>query len=343
MSRLKNLLGLITRERPRVGQTPSDVVFRENKWSLLRYRSSARIHPIPILLVPSLINRHYVLDLMPGKSLVEYLVAQGHDVFCIDWGTPGDEDRFLSFDAIVDGYLGRALKQTAKHSGAPKAHVLGYCMGGTLAAIHAAKYPQRFASFAALAAPVHFAQAGILGELTRSHSFDVEALLAATGNAPWQLIQSAFNLLRPTLPLQKAVMVVDRADNTEFLDGFLALETWGNDNVAIPGEFYRRYLQDLYREDALIKGRLRLSNTPVHLKNLTCPTLVVTFEHDNIVPTRSAAPLLDLISSEVKQHLHLPGGHVGAVVSKHAAKTLWPKLDAFWAQHTPSASLRAAR
>jgi len=345
MSRLKNLLGLITREKSRVGQTPSDVVFRENKWSLLRYRprASGLSQPTPVLLVPSLINRHYVLDLMPGKSLVEYLVAQGHDVFCIDWGTPGDEDRFLSFDAIVDGYLGRALKQTAKHAGAAKAHVLGYCMGGTLAAIHAAKHPQRFASFAALAAPVHFVEAGVLAGWTRSKAFDVEALLAACGNAPWQLIQSAFTMLRPTLPLSKAVMVVDRAESSEFLDGYLALETWGSDNVAIPGEFYRRYLQDLYRDDALIKGTLCLSGEPVNLKHVTCPTLVVTFEHDNIVPTKSAAPLLDLISSAAKQHLHLPGGHVGAVVSKHAAKTLWPKLAAFWAQHTPAASLRAAR
>lgn len=344
MSRAKNLLGLITRPKSKVGLTPCDVVFRENKWSLLRYRPrpAGIAFTTPVLLVPSLINRHYVLDLMPGKSLAEYLVAQGHDVFCIDWGTPGDEDRFLSFDDIVDGYLGRALKQASRLAGSARTHVLGYCMGGTLAAIHAARYPERFASFAALAAPVHFADAGLLSGMSRSKSFDLDALLAACGNVPWQLIQSAFQLLRPTLPLSKAVMVVDRAENEEFLDGYLALETWGNDNVAIPGEFYRRYLQELYRDDALVKGTFRLGGERVSLSKITCPTLVVTFQHDNIVPTACAAPLLSLISSRDKQHLDLPGGHVGAVVSKHAGKTLWPQLSAFWATREAT-TLRAAR
>ncbi len=86
-----------------MGQTPADVACHENKWKLLRYRARPQglAFKTPVLLVPSLINRHYVLDLMPGKSFAEYLVAQGLDVFCIDWGTPGDEDRFLTFDDVV--------------------------------------------------------------------------------------------------------------------------------------------------------------------------------------------------------------------------------------------------
>ncbi len=344
MSRLKSLLGLITRPKPKVGLTPADVVFRENKWSLLHYRPrpSGLAFTTAVLLVPSLINRHYVLDLMPGKSLVEYLVAQGHDVFCLDWGIPGPEDRYLSFEAITDGYLGRALRKTAALSAASRVHVLGYCMGGTLAAIHAARHPERFASFAALAAPVHFAEAGMLSGWSRSNALDLDAMLAACGNVPWQLIQSAFGLLRPTMPLSKAVMVIDRAESREFLDAFVALETWGSDNVPIPGQFYRRYLQDLYRDDALINGTFSLGGQRVNLSSICCPTLVVTFESDNIVPTACATPLLSLISSRDKQHLHLPGGHVGAVVSMHAAKGLWPQLSTFWALHDAPA-LRAAR
>ena len=137
-------------------------------------------------------------------------------------------------------------------------------------------------------------------------------------------------------------MVVDRAANDEFLEGHLALEAWGSDNVNIPGEFYRRYLQELYRDDALVKGTFCLGGQRVSLSKISCPTLVVTFEHDNIVPTASSAPLLDLVSSRDKQHLHLPGGHVGAVVSKHAAKTLWPQLSGFWARREAPA-LRTAR
>ena len=141
--RWRNLLGMVKRPKPVVGATPADVVHRENKWSLLRYRARPEgvAYATPVLLVPSLINRHYVLDLQPGRSIAEALVARGHDVFIIDWGTPGPEDRLLSFDTITDTYLGRAIRVAAQHGARAKAHVLGYCLGGTLAVVHAAVRP----------------------------------------------------------------------------------------------------------------------------------------------------------------------------------------------------------
>ncbi len=332
---LRNLLSLPLRKKPEVGTTPADVVWEENKWRLLRYRPRAEglAHSTPMLLVPSLINRHYVLDLMPGKSFAEFMVARGFEVFCIDWGTPGDEDRYLTFDDIVDRALGRAIRLAGQRAPGHKVHLLGYCMGGTLAAIHTAVHPERVASMVALAAPVRFDDGSLLSKWTNSGGFDVDVLVDAVGTVPWQLLQSAFQLLRPTLSLSKAVSLLDRAWNDEFLDGFLALETWGNDNVSLPGEFYRRYIKDLYQANGLLDGRVFLSGKRVDLQKISFPTLAVTFEHDNIVPARSAAALVDAIGSSQKQHLHLPGGHVGAVVSKHAAKTLWPQLEAFFGTH----------
>lgn len=339
---LAKLAARMTRPLPAVGQTPADVVHRENKWRLLRYRPRAAglSWKTPILLVPSLINRHYVLDLMPKKSFVEFLVGEGHDVFMIDWGTPGPEDRYLTFDELCDGYLGRALRLA---SGRKKAHLLGYCLGGTLAAIHAAARPEHVASLTALAAPVRFDDDGLLAAWTRSPRFDVGALTRAFGNVPWQLMQSAFHMLRPTLGLSKTVHLLDRAWDDDFLDGFLALETWGNDNVSFPGEAYRRYVEELYRADALARGTFTLSGRPARLEEIRCPVLAVTFEHDGIVPWRSAAALLDLCGATDKERIHLPGGHVGAVVSRAAAKGLWPKLSAWWAARDGVAPAGRAR
>jgi polyhydroxyalkanoate synthase len=329
IKRLTNLAGLLKRPRPAVGTTPADVVHAENKWKLLHYRRTTPAkYRTPVLFVPSLINRHYVLDLLPGKSFAEWLVAQGHDVFCVDWGTPGPEDRYLTFDDVCDTYLGRAIRKT----GAPKAHVLGYCMGGTLTAIHAAAHPERFASLVALAAPVSFAEAGMLGAWTQSKQFDPKSLVAALGNVPWQLLQSTFQMLRPTLNLSKTVAMIDRAYDDEFLDGFLALETWGNDNVSFPGEVWRTWVEQLYRGDAFVRGEMTLGGHPARMQDIDCPLLVVSFEHDSIVPRATATPLLDLAGSADKQELHLSGGHVGAVVSRGAAKKLWPALSGFWAQ-----------
>ncbi|HEX7665959.1 MAG TPA: alpha/beta fold hydrolase [Polyangiaceae bacterium] len=342
-ARLKNLLGLATRKRPEVGVTPADVVHQENKWKLLRYRRSVPVkHATPILFVPSLINRHYVMDLVPGKSMAEWFVAQGHDVYCIDWGTPSDEDRFLTFDDVCDKYVARALRVACKTAGSEKAHVLGYCLGGTLAVIHAAARPERIASMALLAAPVSFKDDGPLAAWTQNPEFDPEAITKAFGNAPWPLLQGAFHMLRPTLNLAKAVHLIDRAWNDEFLDGFLALETWGNDNVSFPGRAFVRYIKDLYQRDALVTGEMRLGGRPAKMESIACPLLAVSFEHDNIVPWKSAALLVDRAASSDKTHVKLPGGHVGAVVSKQAAKGLWPMLSKFFVDHEATPTVEPA-
>jgi poly[(R)-3-hydroxyalkanoate] polymerase subunit PhaC len=333
MRRWLNLATLGAR-RPEVGQTPADAVHRENKWRLLRYRKppGAPKFATPIVMVPSLINRHYVLDLLPGKSFVEYLAHRGHDVFMIDWGTPGDEDRYLDFDTVCDTYIGHALHVATRDTGTPRAHLFGYCLGGTLTAIHAAARPERVATLMALAAPIAFSDGGLLSTWTRTRAFDVDALVDGFGNVPWQLMQTSFHLLRPTLALSKSVHLLDRAWDDQFLDGFLALEKWGSDNVSFPGECYRRYIKELYRDDALVKGTLTLSGRPARLESIRCPTLAVTFEHDNIVPGPSAAALVDHVGSADKQRLHLPGGHVGAVVSRKASEGLWPTLSKWWAE-----------
>ncbi len=343
IGRLMNLAGLLTRRKPAVGATPADVVHAENKWKLLRFRPRAAglAHATPILLVPSLINRWYVLDLMPGKSFVEFLVSRGHDVYVIDHGTPGDEDRYLGFDDIVDGYLGRALRVAAKTStGDPRAkvHVLGYCMGGTMAAIHAAAHPERFASLVAVAAPIRFDSGGddgLLAAWSRSPTVELDAVVAGVGNMPWELMQSTFLLLRPTMQLSKAVHLMDRAGKAwddEFLDGFLALETWGNDNVSFPGAAWRRYIRELYREDRLFRGTFALNGRPAQLSSIVAPTLAVTFEHDAIVPKAMASVLVEQVGATDKEHVHLPGGHVGAMVSRSASRGLWPKIAEFWEQ-----------
>lgn len=339
MKGLPALLSLFGKAPPEVGITPAEVVHAENKWRLLRYlrpEGAPARWRTPLLLVPSLINRHTVLDLRPGKSFAEYMVQRGHDVFCIDWGTPGDEDRDLSLDEVWDGYLGRAVRRSARAAGGEQVHLLGYCMGGTMTAAYAAARPERVASLTTLAAPIRFGEGdeggGMLASWSRTPTFDPAALLAAFGNVPWPLMQAAFHLLRPTLTLSKAVHLLDRAWDDESLDGFLALERWGADNVAFPGACWKRYIEELYRADALARGTFRLAGHPAKLEAITCPTLCVTFEHDTIVPWRGAKELVDRVGATDKQWLHLKGGHVGAVVSRAASKGLWPTISEFLAQ-----------
>jgi polyhydroxyalkanoate synthase len=330
---VRGLAAAFGRPTPLVGQTPCDVVHEEQRWRLLRYvaRPEGVAFRTPVLLIPSLINRHYVLDLMPGKSFAEALVAAGHDVFIIDWGTPEDEDRWVTFEDVVVHAIARALRVTTRTAGSEQAHVLGYCLGGTLALLHAAIAPQRIASLVLVAAPVDFHDGGLLSRWTNTRSLDTAAFVNGAGNVPWQLMQGAFQLLRPTLPLAKAVSLAQKAWDDQFLDGFFALETWGNDNVSFPGACWRTYVEELYRKNALVRGTLRIGAHPVVLDAITCPVMCVTFEHDDIVPHKSASILMEHIASADAEHVHLPGGHVGAMVSSSAAKKLWPRMRAFWA------------
>jgi polyhydroxyalkanoate synthase len=328
---LAALLRRVPRGAPAVGTTPHTVVWSENKWRLLRFRATAAPrHATPVLLVPSLINRWYVLDLGPGRSLVEWLAAQGHDVFCIDWGSPGPEDRFLTWDDIAGRYLGRAIRVVARH-GNGGVHLLGYCLGGTLAVSHvAAELSDEVVSLIALATPIDFEHAGIMATWTRSGSFDVRTLVDALGNVPWQLLQASFHLIRPTLTATKMVALLDRAWDDEFLEGFLAAERWGNDNVAFPGACYAQYIEELYRANRLLAGTFAVCGRRAALANVRCPTLAIAFEHDHIVPLACAAPLLDRVGSRDKQLLVQSGGHVGAVVSRKASQRLWPEMSRFW-------------
>jgi polyhydroxyalkanoate synthase len=326
------LLRRAPRGLPPVGQTPHAVAWSENKWRLLRFTPAHRRFARPILLVPSLINRWYVLDLGPGRSLIEWLVAQGHEVYCIDWGTPGAEDRYLTWDDIGGRYLGRAVRLCARHSPTGDVHVLGYCLGGTLATTYVAAFPDGVASLLALAAPIDFAHAGIMATWTRTRSFDVGAITSAFGNVPWPLMQASFKMMRPTLDATKLVGLLDRAWDDEFLDGFLATERWGNDNVSFPGACYARYIKELYRGNALVANTFTLLGRPARLSQITCATLALAFADDHIVPVPSAAPLIDLVGARDKQLIVDRGGHVGAVVSRKAAERLWPALHTFWAQ-----------
>jgi polyhydroxyalkanoate synthase len=308
------------------------VVHQEQQWSLLRYRARPQglAFKTPILLVPSLINRHYVLDLMPGKSFVEFLRDRGHDVFILDWGRPRPQDKHQTFDQLCGSALGRAIRRSASCAGSRKVHLLGYCLGATFTTIHACVYPEHIASMVALAPPISFSDDGLLATWMRLDSLKVDKVLSAFGNMPWPLMQLAFHSLRPTLNLTKLVGVLDMAGDDAFLDGFLAIETWGNDNVSFPGACFARYIRDLYQNNALVEGRFMLDGRAALLSNIRCPLLSVTFKHDTIVPYESSAPLVEMASSEDKTQWDLDGGHVGAVVSRKASTKLWPALAEWW-------------
>jgi polyhydroxyalkanoate synthase subunit PhaC len=310
--------------RPALMPTPKDVIAREGTASLLRFVGSGPRRGRPILLVPSLINQWYVLDLRAGASLVTALVDAGLDVYCLDWGAPEAEDRFRTWDDVL-ARLDRMVRRTMRSANAQAVALLGYCMGGTLATIYSALFPERVVGLVDLAGPIDFSHGGMLRTMVDRRWFDADAI-AAAGNVSPEQMQSGFGALRPTLEIGKWVALPDLATDPAALAGFRALDAWASDNIPFPAAAYRTYIGELYQDNRLVAGTHRALGRSVTLRAIQCPTAVVVADRDTICPPAAATALLDHVGTSDRTTMRVPGGHVGAVVGGRAARELYPAL-----------------
>lgn len=323
----------------RVAPTPKDTVHKDGKGSLYRFRGrgSAPGQHVPVLLVPSMINRWYVLDLREGASLAAALsTGAPWDTFCFDWGIPEDEDRFLEWDDVV-ARLDRMVKRVLRITGAPKVAIVGYCMGATLSSIYTALHPERVAALVNLAGPIDFREAGRLGTMVDARWFDPVSMTSA-GNLSALQMQSGFTALAPTGQISKWVGFADKMFDPKARESFAALETWASDNIPFPAAAYVTYIEQLYQKNLLFRGEHYVKGERVDLKRITSPLLTIVAERDAICPPRAALALQEVVSSTVKDVLAVPGGHVGAVVGSRASRELYPKMKDWLQKHTVRSS-----
>lgn len=188
-ARARNGIKLVTGLSPaKVGQSPKDVVWEHGRTQLWHYHNDdARLSP-PLLIVFSLISRSYVLDLSPGNSFIERLLAAGFDVYLLDWGEPDERDAANRLEDYVDEYLPAAIERVRRLSGADRINLLGYCFGGVLTLLHAAHHrvtPLR--SLTVMATPVDFEKVGPMADMMSSGR-RIDAILGPDGNLPPSLM-----------------------------------------------------------------------------------------------------------------------------------------------------------
>lgn len=315
---------------PQLAPTPKDTVLRDGIAQLYRFRrpeGAPAATRRPLLVVPSMINRWYVLDLRRGNSFCEALAAAGVDAYLLDWGVPQDEDRYFTWDEAQDR-LHRMVRAALRDSGADQLAIMGYCMGATLSTIYTALHPEKVCALVNLAGPIDFSKGGLLHHMVDRRWFDSSAVAAAGNVAPTQM-QNGFSAMRPTLNLSKIVGYVDRMGSKSARDGFYAMETWGNDNIPFPAAAYETYITDLYQKNNLVRGEHRVRGRVADLKNIKCPILVIGAERDTICPLPAAQALIEHAGATDTSVFHVPGGHVGAVVGSKASKELYPQTAAW--------------
>ncbi|HEX3052661.1 MAG TPA: alpha/beta fold hydrolase [Aggregatilineaceae bacterium] len=316
--------------RELVGQTPADVIYTEDHLRLLHYHPQvASPLPVPVLCVPSLINQYYVMDLIPERSLVGYLLAQGLDVYMLDWGTATEADRCRTMDEYIGVLLRRVVQVIQRATGQPTVSLLGYCMGGMMSLVYAALFPAEIANLVNLAGPINYHDDGIYSVWTRPEWFDVDLLVDTVGNIPAALLNATFHMVRPTNELIQAFNYRDRQHDEAFMRRFAAMQIWLNDPIPFPGEVFRSYIKDLYQQNLLLKGEWLIGGQKIDPRAVTTPTLTIAARYDHIAPWSSVAVLDDLIASLDKQCIVLEKGHIGMVIGSDSHSRLWPQLSAW--------------
>ena len=281
----------------------------------------------PLLVVPSLINRAYILDLMAEKSLLRWLAKQGMRPLLVDWGKPEPLERGFSLTDYIAGRLEAAFEAAASASSEPMP-VMGYCMGGLLALALAARGPRRVSALALLAAPWDFhaerpEQARLLGALAPM----LAAFFRPLGELPVDVLQTLFAALDPLLALRKFTRFAELDPVSERAKEFVALEDWLNDGVPLALPAAETCLGEWYAENVTARGIWRIAGESIDPTRCTMPTLVVVPAHDRIVPPRSARALGEILPrAEV---LSPPLGHIGMVVSREAPSMVWQPLAAW--------------
>ena len=302
------------------------VLWREGTTRLLDYGCNTT-GPV-VLVVPSLINRYYVLDLLPERSFLRHLAAQGLRPVVVDWGVPGSDERDFDLTDYVAGRLETAFTATLRVGAAPIG-VLGYCMGGLLALALALRRQDEVGCLALLATPWDFhaeraAQARMLAWTAEGLAFACRA----PGTVPVDVIQGLFFALDPFTAERKFTRLAGLDPESEEARAFVALEDWLNDGVPLASEVARDCARCWYGENQPRRGRWRIAGQRVDPQLLRRPALVVVPGHDRIVPPRSAEPLAAALGATV---LRPPLGHVGMMAAARAPAMLWTPI-AEWLQ-----------
>ncbi len=295
----------VSTSHARVAQTPKQVIWTLNKARLYRYIPvvpAEQRHKVPLLLVFALMNRPYILDLRPGNSFVEYMVKQGYDVYLLDWGAPGPEDKGLKFDDYVLDYLTRAIRKLKAVSGSDEFSMLGWCIGAILTTIYAALRPDDgLKNLLLLTAPLDFTDktAGGFVRWVNDQYFDPDKIIEAFGNMPGEMIDYGAKALKPV---------------ENYIGSYLTL--W--DNLDNP-------------RNRLIEGRMLIRGERVDLSRIRANLLNVIALADHISPPCQSESIMTKVSSKDQLLLKVKGGHIGMMAGSGALKYTWPHIDSWLA------------
>ncbi len=292
----------------------------------------------PVLVLPSLINRAVVLDLLPERSLMAYLARAGFRTLLLDWGAPCGSELSLTLEQHVFGRAQELLDHAIELTG-ERPVLIGYCLGGVLATALAASRQRDLAGLALLATPWDFHATEGGGPPAIAATPELTSTIAALGCAPVEMLQTFFAALDPHSVMARYARFADLSPDDPRARSFVAVEDWLNDGVPLAGPVAMECLLDWYGANLPGRGQWAPGGIVVAPQRLELPTFVAIPRRDRIVPTASAEAIVPLLRDVV---LARPAaGHVSMVVGDRAERELWQPLARWLRRIAPSRSAAA--
>ncbi len=332
-------------EQLAIATAPKEEVWREDMVRLYRYTPTVnKPARVPVLLAYALVGRYQMIDLEEERSFVRKLLAQGMDVYMVDWGLPSRAHRWLTIDDYVNGYLDDCVDVIRRRHGVAAINLLGICQGGVFSTCYAALHPKKVRNLVLTVTPIDFhgdrnspdPGAGYMNLWARSLTpQDIDLMVDTLGSASGEMVGFSFLMMNPVGNLAKyTTELVEILDDEPKLLNFLRMERWIADRPGTPGEVMRQWFKDLYQGNKLVRNELLLDGKRVDLRHITMPVLNVYADGDVVIPPACSRGLQGKFGTSDYSELAVPGGHIGTFVGGKSQKILAPSIAQWLKERT---------
>lgn len=312
-------------DKVEVGLSERQLVMKNGTHCLYHYPTKKETGK-PLLLIYSLINRPYIFDLRPGRSMIEYLCNQGYDVYLIDWSDPDQSSAYLTLEEVVKGTVDRFVKFISKKHSQSSIDILGYCMGATFAVLYAGYHPEQVNKLILLTPPLGNDEGGILQKVASKINWKNK--ISDSGIISGRMLKLFFNSVKPSASIKKERDFWNNYNQDKFIEGFMPVEKWSNDTPDLPGQVFFEILEICFKDDMLKTAKAKMGETLIDFSKITCPVFSVATQQDWVVPCSSLETVKKVLPNAQHTTYLLPGGHIGLVIGR-SASTLWQKISDF--------------
>lgn len=302
-----------------------------DKMRVLHFAPLEQKFNTPLLICYALVNRPYILDLEPKRSLIRDLVDAGHSVYLIDWGYPEASDQYLGLDDYISDYLHAGVNACLAHSASKKLDLMGVCQGGVFSLCYSFLHPEKVSRLITLVTPIdteveNFTLAQMLRKV------NIDNLVKAQGNISGGILNQLYANLKPLeLGLFKQLYQAGSLSNPDNARTFLRMEHWLADSPDLAGCAAAEFATGLFKRNGLVNASLKIGGKTIDLSQLELPVLNIFGRKDHLVPPDSSRALEQLLLPGKSKYtqVELDAGHIGAFISHNARKELVLKVNSF--------------